>query len=94
LHGPIEEIAWKEAGEAETLLHDLGIAVRFYPFKHYLVLVDVRYASSVSIHVPCAELIDVVTNACLVTSNLYNCVFFFGNHLYNCVMLWNLDKRL
>ncbi|XP_035817181.1 uncharacterized isoform X6 [Zea mays] len=26
LHGPIEEIAWKEAGEAETLLHDLGIA--------------------------------------------------------------------
>jgi hypothetical protein len=46
LHGPIEEIAWKEAGEAETLLHDLGIAVRFYPFKHYLVIVDVRYASS------------------------------------------------
>jgi len=32
LHGPIEEIAWKEAEEAETLLHDLGIAVRFYPF--------------------------------------------------------------
>jgi hypothetical protein len=32
LHGPIEEIAWKEAGEAETLLHDLGIAVIFYPF--------------------------------------------------------------
>jgi len=79
LHGPIEEIAWKEAGEAETLLHDLGIAVRFYPFKHYLVLVDARYASSVSIHVPCAELIDVVTNAC---------------NLYNCVMLWNLEKRL
>ncbi|CAM0146427.1 unnamed protein product [Urochloa decumbens] len=26
LHGPIEEIAWKEAGEAEALLHDLGIA--------------------------------------------------------------------
>ncbi|PUZ57503.1 hypothetical protein GQ55_5G437200 [Panicum hallii var. hallii] len=29
LHGPIEEIAWKEAGEAETLLHDLGIADPF-----------------------------------------------------------------
>ncbi|CAD6239133.1 unnamed protein product [Miscanthus lutarioriparius] len=29
LHGPIEEIAWKEAGEAETLLHDLGIAAPF-----------------------------------------------------------------
>lgn len=83
MHGPIEEIAWKEAEEAETLLHDLGIAVRFYPFKHYLVLVDVQYASSVSIHVPSSELIDVVTNACLVNSNLYN-----------CVMLWNLDKRL
>ncbi|KAM0879862.1 hypothetical protein ACQ4PT_033953 [Festuca glaucescens] len=26
LHGPIEEIAWKEAREAETLLSDLGIA--------------------------------------------------------------------
>ncbi|XP_039846900.1 5'-nucleotidase domain-containing protein 4-like isoform X1 [Panicum virgatum] len=29
LHGPIEEIAWKEAEEAETLLHDLGIADPF-----------------------------------------------------------------
>ncbi|CAL4950769.1 unnamed protein product [Urochloa decumbens] len=29
LHGPIEEIAWKEAREAETLLHDLGIADPF-----------------------------------------------------------------
>ncbi|KAM0911768.1 hypothetical protein ACQ4PT_013248 [Festuca glaucescens] len=26
LHGPIEDIAWKEAREAETLLSDLGIA--------------------------------------------------------------------
>ncbi|PNT70260.1 hypothetical protein BRADI_2g08826v3 [Brachypodium distachyon] len=26
LHGPIEEIAWKEAKEAETLLSDMGIA--------------------------------------------------------------------
>jgi hypothetical protein len=34
LHGPIEEIAWKEAREAETLLSDLGIAVIFYP--HYI----------------------------------------------------------
>jgi hypothetical protein len=32
LHGPIEEIAWKEAEEAESLLHDLGIAVRFLSF--------------------------------------------------------------
>ncbi|TVU22389.1 hypothetical protein EJB05_32081 [Eragrostis curvula] len=29
LHGPIEEIAWKEAEEAESLLHDLGIADPF-----------------------------------------------------------------
>ncbi|WVZ59150.1 hypothetical protein U9M48_009342 [Paspalum notatum var. saurae] len=29
LHGPIEDIAWKEAREAETLLHDLGIADPF-----------------------------------------------------------------
>ncbi|GJN37806.1 hypothetical protein PR202_gb26797 [Eleusine coracana subsp. coracana] len=35
LHGPIEEIAWKEAQEAESLLYDLGIAVRFYLFYYY-----------------------------------------------------------
>lgn len=29
LLGPIEEIAWKEAGEAESLLSDLGIADPF-----------------------------------------------------------------
>uniref|UniRef100_A0A0E0JGE6 5'-nucleotidase n=1 Tax=Oryza punctata TaxID=4537 RepID=A0A0E0JGE6_ORYPU len=30
LHGPIEEIAWQEAREAESLLRELGIAVIFY----------------------------------------------------------------
>ncbi|KAM3348586.1 hypothetical protein ACQJBY_022083 [Aegilops geniculata] len=34
LHGPIEEIAWKEARQAETLLSDLGIAVIFYSVPH------------------------------------------------------------
>lgn len=30
LDGPIEEIAWKEAQEADTLLNKLGIAVYSY----------------------------------------------------------------